>query len=154
MVVPRWAAAGLGEGIRKLYRGGQAVEQRALARLLESGQLTRHLRRMAPVYRERQAVLRAALHARFGEACPILGGQAGLHLVLGLPSSVPDAALAEGALEQGIAPRPLSAYYTGTVPGNGLVLGYGLTVAAHIPELVTRLAGVAERVRNAGGVPS
>lgn len=154
MVVPRWAAAGLGEGIRKLYRGGQAVEQRALARLLESGQLTRHLRRMAPVYRERQAVLRAALQAGFGDACPVLGGQAGLHLVLGLPPSVPDTALAEAALEQGIAPRPLSAYYTGTAPGNGLVLGYGLTGVAHIPELVTRLVGVAERVRKAGGVPS
>ncbi len=154
MVVPRWAAAELGEGIRKLYRGGQAVEQRALAWLLESGQLTRHLRRMAPVYRERQAVLRAALQAGFGDDCPILGGQAGLHLVLGLPPAVPDTVLAEAALAQGIAPRPLSAYYTGTAPGNGLVLGYGLTEAGHIPALVARLAGVAGKVRKAGGVPS
>ena len=150
MVVPRWAAAGLGEGIRKLYRGGQAVEQRALARLLESGQLTRHLRRMAPVYRERQAVLRGALQAGFGDACPVLGGQAGLHLVLGLPPSVPDTALAEAALAQGIAPRPLSAYYTGTAPGNGLVLGYGLTGAARIPELVERLVRARETLEEAG----
>ncbi|MBK6654965.1 PLP-dependent aminotransferase family protein [Zoogloea sp.] len=154
MVVPRWAASGLGEGIRKLYRGGQAVEQRALARLLESGQLTRHLRRMAPLYRERQAALRAALQAGFGAGCPVLGGQAGLHLVLGLPASVPDTALAEAALEQGLAPRPLSAYYVGTTPDNGLVLGYGLTGVARIPELVTRLVGVAEKVRKAGGVSS
>jgi GntR family transcriptional regulator/MocR family aminotransferase len=77
MVVPRWAAAGLGEAIRSLYRGGQAVEQRALARFLESGQLTRHLRRMGPIYRARQQALRSALHAHFGDACPVLGGQAG-----------------------------------------------------------------------------
>jgi GntR family transcriptional regulator/MocR family aminotransferase len=84
----------------------------------------------------------------------VLGGQAGLHLVLGLPASVPDTALAEAALAQGLAPRPLSAYYVGTTPDNGLVLGYGLTGVARIPELVTRLVGVAEKVRKAGGVSS
>ena len=31
---------------------------------------------------------------------------------------------------------------------------YGLTGVARIPELVTRLVGVAEKVRKAGGVPS
>jgi len=39
-------------------------------------------------------------------------------------------------------------------PDNGLVLGYGLTGVARIPELVTRLVGVAEKVRKAGGVSS
>ena len=42
MVVPRWAVKDIGEAIRNLYRGGQAVEQRALARFLDGGQLTRH----------------------------------------------------------------------------------------------------------------
>jgi len=105
---------------------------------------------MAPVYRERQAVLRAALQAGFGEGCPVLGGQAGLHLVLGLPASVPDVALAEAAQEQGLAPRPLSAYYVGAMPGNGLVLGYGLTDVARIPELVERLVRARETLEKAG----
>ncbi|HEX6734245.1 MAG TPA: PLP-dependent aminotransferase family protein, partial [Azonexus sp.] len=61
MVVPRWAVGPLGGAIAALYRSGQAVEQRALARFIESGQLTRHARRMAPLYRRRQQVLREAL---------------------------------------------------------------------------------------------
>lgn len=140
MVVPRWAAAGLDEAIRSLYRGGQAVEQRALARFLESGQLTRHLRRMGPIYRARQQVLRSALQAHFGDACPVLGGQAGLHLVLRLPDGPPDTAVARAAWAQGVAVRPLSTYYAGQAGDNGLLLGYGIAEAPRIPELVGRLA--------------
>ena len=140
MVVPRWAAAGLGEAIRSLYRGGQAVEQRALARFLESGQLTRHLRRMGPIYRARQRVLRSALHAHFGSACPVLGGHAGLHLVLRLPDGQPDTAVTRAAWEKGVATRPLSAYYAGQRGANGLLLGYGIAEEGRIPELVGRLA--------------
>ena len=143
LVVPRWAVADIGEAIHNLYRGGQAVEQRALARFLDSGQLTRHARRMAPIYRERQAVLRAELRAHFGQGCAILGGHAGLHLVLRLPDGVPDTRLVEAALAQGVVVRALSDYYasqdTGTA-GNGLVLGYGMAESAQIAGLVRRLA--------------
>lgn len=126
MVVPRWAVKEIGEAIRNLYRGGQAVEQRALARFLDGGQLTRHMRRMAPIYRERQTILRAELRAQFGTDCEILGGQAGLHLVLRLPDSLPDSRLALAALEQGVVVRALSSYYANPKAGkssNGLVLG-------------------------------
>ena len=139
MVVPRWAVADLGDAVRSLYRGGQAVEQRALARFLESGQLMRHLRRMGPIYRERQQALRNALHAHFGADCPILGGQAGLHLVLRLPDSLPDSAMTEAARENGIAVRPLSIYHADRTGTNGLLLGYGIAESQRIPELVRRL---------------
>lgn len=148
MVVPHWAVKAIDASITNLYRGGQAVEQRALARFMESGLLTRHMRRMAPIYSERQRVLRTELLAQFGEGgdgCEVLGGQAGLHLVLRLPATVPDTRLAEAALNQGIVARPLSAYYAAPGNGgNGLVLGYGMAEAAQIPELVRRL-GVAYR---------
>ena len=143
LVVPRWAVADIGEAIQNLYRGGQAVEQRALARFLDGGQLTRHARRMAPIYRERQAVLRAELRARFGDECALLGGHAGLQLVLRLPDGMPDTRLVEAALAQGVVVRALSGYYasqdTGTA-GNGLVLGYGMAESAQIAGLVRRLA--------------
>ena len=143
LVVPRWAVADIGEAIHNLYRGGQAVEQRALARFLDGGLLTRHARRMAPVYRERQAVLRAELRARFGDECAILGGQAGLHLVLRLPDGMPDTRLVEAALAQGVVVRALSGYYANQDAGtacNGLVLGYGMAESSQIGGLVKRLA--------------
>ena len=140
MVVPRWAVKDIGEAIRNLFRSGQAVEQRALARFIDSGQLTRHVRRMAPIYRERQRILRAELGRQFGNGGEILGGQAGLHLVLRLPDGLPDTVLAEAALSRGVVARALSSYYTASLPGNGLVLGYGMAEASQIPALVRRLA--------------
>ena len=143
LVVPRWAVTDIGEAIHNLYRGGQAVEQRALARFIDGGQLTRHARRMAPIYRERQSVLRAELRAHFGDDFRILGGQAGLHLVLGLPDSTPDSGLVQAALDRGVVVRALSSYYASREAGracNGLVLGYGMAEASQIGGLVKRLA--------------
>ncbi len=139
LAVPRWAVRDLGEAIRSLYRGGQAVEQRALARFIDSGELTRHVRRMAPIYRERQNVLRAELQACFGRESKILGGEAGLHLVLRLPCNLPDTALADSARQRGVIVRALSGYYAGPEPGNGLVLGYGMAESTQIPALVRRI---------------
>lgn len=147
MVVPRWAVAALGETIGTLYRSGRAVEQRALAHLLDSGELTRHLRRMAPVYRARQQSLRDALIAEFGSPDHILGGQAGLHLVLRLPDGPDDTAVAQAAQGLGVIARPLSTYYADrTTGGNGLVLGYGVADERQIPELVRRLRQARDKV--------
>lgn len=139
MVVPRWAVASFGAAISALYRGGQAVEQRALARFLESGRLARHLRCMAPRYRQRQQVLRQALQAQLVEPYSIVGGQAGLHLTVLLPESPSDRLLASAAASQGIAVRPLSAYFSSGKGDNGLVLGYGMAEVERIPQLVQRL---------------
>lgn len=139
LVVPRWAAERFGQALGELHRGGQAVEQRALARFLDSGRLTRHLRAMAPVYRERQQVLRMALEKHFPGA-RIAGGDAGLHLVLHLPDAPADVAIVAAAATQGVAARALSRYFAAGQGDNGLVLGYGMADAAVIPELVRRLA--------------
>ncbi|MEY2631718.1 MAG: hypothetical protein RIR00_372, partial [Pseudomonadota bacterium] len=144
MVVPTWAAARLGSAIEGLYRSGQAVEQRALARFLEQGELTRHLRRMAPRYRERQSALRQALAQHFPDAPPAQGGDAGLHLLQPLPDGPADTRLAATAARFGIALRPLSHYAApGTPASNGLILGYGLAEAGQIGALVARVAGMA-----------
>lgn len=139
MVVPRWAAKVIGEAIESLYRSGQAVEQRALARFLESGRLTSHQRTMAPIYRQRQAVLRRELRAGFGVSAELLGGAAGLHLTLLLPDGPKDSEIIRQAEELGVTARALSEYGTPTQHLNGLVLGYGMAEEKRIPELVARL---------------
>lgn len=139
MVVPRWAVASFGVAIAALYRGGQAVEQRALARFIESGRLTRHTRAMATRYRQRQLVLRQVLKEGLGDPSVILGGQAGLHLTVLLPEAPPDVVLTAAAASQGVIVRPLSAYFSSKGGDNGLVLGYGMAEAERIPQLVQRL---------------
>jgi len=148
MVVPPWAVGSIGEGIAALYRGGLAIEQQALATLLENGTLTRHERRMAPIYRGRQQVLRDALIKAFGASARITGGDAGLHLTLHLANGPPDVAVADRAAALGVFVRPLSEYAI-QAPGlprlNGLVLGYGMVDAGQIPTLVQRLAEAVAR---------
>ena len=152
MVVPFWAAGQVGQAIESLYRSGQAVEQRALARFLDGGHLTAHQRRMAPVYRAREAALRQALHQRFGVGVAILGGAAGLHLTLMLPEGPADTAIVRRAAELGVAARALSEYChpAGPIAANGLVLGYGMADAPRIPELVGRLAAAVEAAAGDG----
>lgn len=141
MVVPRWAVRHFGEALEALYRAGQAVEQRALARFFDSGRLLRHLRAMGPVYRRRQDALRAELERRF-DASAILGGQAGLHLCLRLPAELPDKVVVERAAAHGVVARALSDYAIDAGDGahNGLLLGYGMADEAHIPALFRQLA--------------
>lgn len=142
VIVPRWAATEFGPAIEALYRTGHAVEQRALARFLESGHPLRHLRAMAPIYHQRQSVLREALLQRFGPETTILGGQAGLHLTTLLPPGIRDTDIVEHAARNGVVARALSSYTqpgTATESLNGLVLGYGMAEAERIPSLVARL---------------
>ena len=142
LVVPRWAAAEFGQAFESLYRTGHAVEQRALARFLDSGQALRHSRAMAPVYRQRQSALREALLQRFGPKTPILGGQAGLHLTALLPPDLRDTDIVDQAARHGVTVRALSSYAhpgTSAESMNGLVLGYGMADAERIPSLVARL---------------
>lgn len=139
MVVPRWAVDTLAEAIKSLYRGGLAVEQRALARLLHDGELTRHLRVMAPRYAERQRILRTALRTHFSSPHEVLGGSGGLHLTLRMTDDFPDEDVCNAAADLGVIARPLGRYYATPGAARGLVLGYGMAEEARIPELVERL---------------
>lgn len=127
-----------------LVRGGRPVTQRALAEFIQEGHYTRHLRRMRRLYALRQACLREALARHWPHPGQIVGGQAGLHLVLSLPDGqggLSDRVVAQQAMARGLSPRPLSAYGSGGVSGfNGLVMGYANTHEDLMASAVQRLA--------------
>lgn len=130
--------------VGELVRRGRPFEQRALAAFIDEGHFTRHLRKMRKLYAERQAALRDALARQWPLPGQVLGGQAGMHLVLSLPSHGPDAVmdtnLASAAYALGLSPRPLAMYGTGGVSGfNGLVMGYANTPQARMEGAVKRL---------------
>ncbi|MGC4059646.1 MAG: PLP-dependent aminotransferase family protein [Aquabacterium sp.] len=131
--------------IGHLVRRGRTVEQRALASFIDEGQFTSHLRKMRRLYAIRQAALRDALATHWPLPATVLGGQAGMHLVLSLPSSgrqaVSDLDVAQAAYERGLSPRPLSMYGTGGVEGfNGLVMGYANTHEDRMAHFVQVMA--------------
>ncbi len=120
---------------------GHALSQRALAAFIEDGHFSRHLRRMRRLYRDRQAALRQAIERHWPLPGQVLGGQAGMHLVLSLPEAVDDQALCTWALAHGLSPRPLSMYSTGGIEGfSGLVMGYANTPEADMARHVQTLA--------------
>ncbi|MBI5925916.1 MAG: PLP-dependent aminotransferase family protein [Aquabacterium sp.] len=130
--------------VGELVRRGRPFEQRALAAFIDEGHFTRHLRKMRKLYAERQAALREALARQWPLSGQVLGGQAGMHLVLSLPSEGPDAvqdtSLAHASYALGLSPRPLAMYGTGGVSGfNGLVMGYANTPQARMEGAVKRL---------------
>jgi GntR family transcriptional regulator/MocR family aminotransferase len=146
LVLPRDLVESFTRALNELYREGQTLQQVVLARFLREGHYARHIRRMRGVYAARRAALIEAFTARFGTRLPLLGSDAGLHLVLGLPHTADDAAVADEVLAAGVMTRPLSLYsLRRPAPQQGLVLGYGAVTEPEIRAGFDRLAAVLER---------
>jgi GntR family transcriptional regulator/MocR family aminotransferase len=145
-VVPAALVDGVNTILAGIERHGRQHEQMALASFMIEGRYTRHLSRMRKLYRERQQALRSALAERLPDL-RIEGTEAGLHLVLRLPSSCDDVELARRAREHGLNPTALSQYGDGTgAKSSGLVLGYGNLALSQIDPSVRTLA---QLLRNA-----
>jgi GntR family transcriptional regulator / MocR family aminotransferase len=113
--------------------------QHAMAALLASGSLERHVRRMRLEYARR----RAALVGGLGEGgFRLLGDTAGMHLVLELAPGTSATDVASEALRRGVSVATLARYFAGPVTVEGLILGYGATP---LPE-VRRAAAVLREV--------
>ena len=116
-----------------------ALGQLALAELITSGGFERHLRAVRTRQRSRRDAVVAALREHLPDA-RVHGVAAGLHLVVGLPDGVDDAAVAERALAAGVAVQPLS--YHRLRPGPpGLVIGYAATAPDRLREGVAAAGG-------------
>lgn len=119
------------------------LEQAALARFIESGDLERHLRAARGRFKRRRAALLAALDREL-PGLEVSGIAAGMHAVLALPPGVRAVDVSAAAAEHGIAVSDLARYRaTGaeTSP-EALVLGYGNLSDALVNDAVARLARV------------
>ena len=150
MAVPAPLADLFSLGLAELYREGQLMQQAVLAEFIGEGYLASHIRRMRGLYAERRSMLIDAVHRRYGESLPVMGDEAGLHLVLGLPHLRDDWAVCRTAMERGIIARPLSAYYSLAKGAQaGLLLGYGSVPQAKIGPSFDMLADVIDEVSGA-----
>ncbi|MEV8309346.1 PLP-dependent aminotransferase family protein [Streptomyces flavidovirens] len=125
--------------------GNAVLPQLVLARLMESGEMERHLRLLRRRHRQRRDAMTAAI----GEHLPgavVHGAAAGLHLVITFESAeFADTGLAGAALGRGVKVQPLS--WHRQRPGHpGLVLGYAATPPGGIAEGVATLSEVLSEV--------
>jgi GntR family transcriptional regulator / MocR family aminotransferase len=128
LVLPSDLVDSFARALSELFREGQSMQQAVLARFLAEGHYATHIRRMRGVYSARHDALLHAIRQHFGDHLPVIGRDAGLHLVLGLPQHVDDRLVSQHALRAGVNTRPLSMYYMQqqlTGARKGLLLGYG-----------------------------
>jgi GntR family transcriptional regulator/MocR family aminotransferase len=146
MVVPEQLVDTFRTGIAELYREGQLMQQAVLTEFIMDGYLTSHVRRMRTLYGERRQLLIDSITAHFGDTLDVMGDEAGLHLVLGLPEGTDDRAVAAAALDAGVVTRPLANYYVDQASARpGLMLGYACVPNEQIGPAFETLARVIEK---------
>jgi GntR family transcriptional regulator/MocR family aminotransferase len=124
-MLPRWL---VDDVVReKLFddMGSTLLEQLALARFVDTGGLTKHLRRVRPIYRRRRDAALTALAASLPDATPT-GVAAGLHVYVQLPGWCDELALTETARAEGLLIEGAAWHWSDprSAPP-ALVLGYG-----------------------------
>ncbi|MGH9101409.1 MAG: PLP-dependent aminotransferase family protein [Acidimicrobiales bacterium] len=150
LVPPPHLHAGLVAAKHASDLGTPALGQLALARLIATGDLERHLRLARSRQRKRRDAFLAALREHLPQA-RVQGVAAGLHLLITFPGvAVDDTDLAERAYRAGVLVHPLSWHRQHPGPP-GLVVGY----AAHSPgRLHDAARQIARAVRSRPITPS
>jgi GntR family transcriptional regulator/MocR family aminotransferase len=139
LAAPEWLAADLRR--EKLYDdvATGAIDQLALARFIDAGDLARHLRRVRPLYRRRRDAALDALERHLPEASAA-GVAAGLHLYVRLPDGIDERALVRAARLRGVQVEPTARHWADRAAAPpGLVLGYGAAGESAIEQGVAVL---------------
>jgi len=103
----------------------EGLGQLTLARFIDSGAFTRHLRRARPVYRSRRDCLLAALRTHL-PAIEAGGEAAGLHLLLRLPAWLDPGAVADAAARHGIQLEEAAQHWADpSAAPPAVLIGYG-----------------------------
>jgi GntR family transcriptional regulator / MocR family aminotransferase len=112
MICPPALSGAISEEKRLLDRGSPALEQLALAALIESGRYDRHLRHMRTVYARRRDTFVRTLEALAPEV-ELHSLAAGFHAVAHLPVSTDEQAVVRQA-----RPRSVGLYGMSTTPNH------------------------------------
>ena len=118
------------------------LEQHALARLLDSEEMHRHVRRVRRIYGRRRSLLLEHLHKSFGDGIEVVGDDAGLHVYVDLGDLPPSrrARLQKLAAKRGVAVVSADACFARPARSAGLLLGYGRLTEKEISAAVEAMA--------------
>ena len=105
------------EAVRNQYnQTSSTMEQLTLASYISQGYMTRHVKKLRSVYREKNKLLRQALQLVFGKEATLLSYGTGLHLHIALDLPGTAVELARKALQQGVKVIPVRGRAPGTRP--------------------------------------
>lgn len=123
------------------------LEQAALARFIESGGFSAHIRKVSAVYRERHSMIATAITRDFAGLLELIPSTTGLHLTaLAPPSTTVEqmSEIAARAAKRGVQLHRLSSFHLGQSCRAGLVLGYGAIATPKIAEGLVQLRAAFE----------
>ena len=108
------------------------LHQLILARFMADGHYERHINRLRTLYRKKMDMLRAAIEDVFGNRVEILGGEAGLHILLRVDTDLSSEELISRAGAKDIRLYSTRACYTDpeNAPEHELMMGFP-TVSEH-----------------------
>ncbi|TYC58258.1 PLP-dependent aminotransferase family protein [Marinobacter sp. BW6] len=123
----------------KQISGGETplLSQATIAEFIESGQFTRHLRRMRQLYRDKWQLFQREVTEKLGGLAQPVAESAGMHLVL--EGDFDDLAISQWLKTRGFGSTPLSAHFLGDSARTGLVMGFASANEHQIARCVTEL---------------
>jgi GntR family transcriptional regulator/MocR family aminotransferase len=128
MALPDAALAPMRALLARTGTHASLVPQPALAELIATGRLARHIRRTRRVFAARQAALLAAADRHFAGLLDVQADPSGMHLVARLAPQLArrmtDREAAGRAEAAGITAAPISAHSSLRAPPQGLLLGF------------------------------
>jgi GntR family transcriptional regulator / MocR family aminotransferase len=140
LVAPSHLVAEVATQIEIALAVPSALTQATYARLLERGEIDRHLRRARRQYQARRCALIAGLAQRLPEAA-VDGASAGLHLIAWLPEGAREGQISDAAARHTVAIHTLHHDSIVSAPRPpALLLGYGLIPEPAIARAVELLA--------------
>jgi GntR family transcriptional regulator/MocR family aminotransferase len=128
------------EEILLIDRQGDPTTERAVAEMMEAGEIRRHARKVLRIYDERRMLFADLLKRHFGSAIEFDVPDGGLAFWVRFDETVDVGKLVAGAPAHGVKVLPGATYSMSGEPTSGLRLGFASLNERELPEAVTRLA--------------
>jgi GntR family transcriptional regulator/MocR family aminotransferase len=132
IVAPSWAMSTLTAAKNCLDWHCPTPIQSAVAGFIAEGHLTRHVRKMRDIYKQRRDLLLESVREKLGEWLFAIPSYYGMHIAALAYPGVDLEALADALLQQQVKIHTLSRYFLGPQTQAGLVFGYG---TVDLPEI-------------------
>ena len=147
VIVPHELVDVFSQGQGLLGQGASALTQIVVARFMEDGRFSEHIRKMRKIYKERRDILMDELLSQCQGILEPEPTDAGMHLVAWLNEGESDMDAHKAVLDVGVETLPVSIYSMQSGKRPGLVLGFSGAPPLQIPGLVNKMT---DRLRMPG----